>query len=1137
MKIQFSKITPYLANNKILLPLLILTIFAISEVSAYFIMKNRHDTQIKEYLYNLKTQWDKKYNSIIKSYKTAAEVKAQNIIADGQLKNILKLSNEKNETSKAHELLLEKFASSYSANTALSLRIFQIQNSSGDVLVRFQKPEAYGDNVMSFRKLFRDVHKNLTSAYGFELGRYFNAHRYVFPVIDSGKLLGSIEIGIDEQQIYSTLFDSFGVSAYLTLESGSKTSPRDTKELERLFNTKPAGLQEAIANKQNFCFFAAVDNENYAVCVEPYFDYSEKYIGYMVFYSKDKTIPIIKKELHYSFLFISIAITLWTILAYMLLRILRTKQQKDEALEANDLLSKQAREVEELNSELDASYEEALQINEILRVQTRKLEISEEKFRQMFENMKSGVAVYEAIDGGRDFVFKNINSSVERIEKIDKEEIINKRLTEIFPSVVEFGFLDALRSVFESGKSRNFPISFYKDNRISGWRENFIYKLSTGEIVVIYDDVTQSKQAEEAIKRAYENLRKAESIAKIGNWSLDLIANKLEWSDEIFNIFEIDKDRFGASYEAFLDGIHPDDREMVAKAYENSLQTKQNYEITHRLLMKDGRIKYVQEQCETYFDENGNPLRSIGAVQDITKLKQAETSLAQSEARLQSIIQNEPECVKIMDENAHLLYMNPAGLMMIEADSLDQVRGADVVGIIAPEYRTAYARLHKRGISGEPMQMQYEVLGLKGGRRWLETHAVPMQYGDKTVHLAVTRDIEERKKAERALKESEERLKLAVRSGGVGIWEWDIEGNVLIWDDAMFALYGAKREDFSGAYDAWVLRVHKDDIEYASQATQDELAGIKPYNIEFRVVHPDGTIHFLKANADTIRDENGKALRMIGTNWDITKEKEAESILKAFNAQLEQKVEEETEKRLEKERLLIQQSKMAMMGEMIGAIAHQWRQPLTSLAISVQDAEMAYRCNEVNEEYMHDFKTNSMNTIQKMSKTIDDFRDFFKPSKAKIKFLLEDSVNETLNIMLPQLKNRSIAINFDKTGKHEAYGYKNELEQVILICISNAKDALIDNNIIEPKINITIQSSADNKTILTIEDNGGGVPTEIMGRIFEPYFTTKEQGKGTGIGLYMAKEIIERQMHGKIEVENSEIGAKFMITLDAAEAN
>lgn len=140
-------------------------------------------------------------------------------------------------------------------------------------------------------------------------------------------------------------------------------------------------------------------------------------------------------------------------------------------------------------------------------------------------------------------------------------------------------------------------------------------------------DITKSKQAEDDLQTAYSNLKKAESIAKIGNWSLDLGSNKLTWSDEIFKIFEIDKNEFDASYDRFMHAIHPDDRDMVNQAYETSLQTQEAYEIVHSLLMDDGRIKYVKEQCETDFDEEGKPLVSIGTVQDITKEKLAEQAI------------------------------------------------------------------------------------------------------------------------------------------------------------------------------------------------------------------------------------------------------------------------------------------------------------------------------------------------------------------------------------------------------------------------------------------------------------------------------------------------------------------------------
>ncbi len=255
--------------------------------------------------------------------------------------------------------------------------------------------------------------------------------------------------------------------------------------------------------------------------------------------------------------------------------------------------------------------------------------------------------------------------------------------------------------------------------------------------------------------------------------------------------------------------------------------------------------------------------------------------------------------------------------------------------------------------------------------------------------------------------------------------------------------------------------------------------------------------------------------------------------LESLNSVLEERVDEQTRQILEGERLLVQQSKLAAMGEMIGAIAHQWRQPLNALGIMVQDVKMAYDYSELSESYIDTFESDAMSQIQFMSKTIDDFRNFFKPSKEKTAFAIHKVVGNAIHIIEAQVRAANIECTFGGDD-FECYGYPGEFSQVVLNLISNAKDAIIQKreNIGTPAMKgfITIHTSVDNDFgTITVKDNGCGIPHEIIDKIYEPYFTTKEQGKGTGIGLYMSKLIIENHIGGYLGVESDANGSVFTI--------
>jgi signal transduction histidine kinase len=227
----------------------------------------------------------------------------------------------------------------------------------------------------------------------------------------------------------------------------------------------------------------------------------------------------------------------------------------------------------------------------------------------------------------------------------------------------------------------------------------------------------------------------------------------------------------------------------------------------------------------------------------------------------------------------------------------------------------------------------------------------------------------------------------------------------------------------------------------------------------------------------------------------------------------------QNEKEQQKE-LLVHQSKLASMGEMIGNIAHQWRQPLTHLSYTVMNIQDAFKHKSLDEQYL-DKKVDEANSqIEFMSQTINDFKDFYALSKTKEKFSLKVETEHLLVLMEHSLEEHGIEVELVLNDDANIVNYKNEYKQVLLNLISNAKDVLVEREIVKPKISIVI-----NQKNVSISDNAGGILSQNLNKIFEPYFTTKENS--SGIGLYMSKMIVERNMGGKLTVRNVEDGAEF----------
>ena len=237
---------------------------------------------------------------------------------------------------------------------------------------------------------------------------------------------------------------------------------------------------------------------------------------------------------------------------------------------------------------------------------------------------------------------------------------------------------------------------------------------------------------------------------------------------------------------------------------------------------------------------------------------------------------------------------------------------------------------------------------------------------------------------------------------------------------------------------------------------------------------------------------------------------------------------------VQQKQFLIQQSKLAEMGDMVAAIAHQWNEPLVELSAEVQDIQTSFMLNELKQVQVNKFVKDSMVQIKYMSKTLSDFRNFLKPSTKKTLFGINKSLDEIFEIIGKQVFYSNIELSINYNMKNEnilLYGYENEFKQVLLNLINNAKNKIIKKNSSTPdKNNIIINISGDNDfNTIEIIDDAGAIPKEIIGLIFDPYFTTKKEG--TGIGLYMAKVIIEDKMNGKITARNDEEKAIFEIKI------
>lgn len=396
-----------------------------------------------------------------------------------------------------------------------------------------------------------------------------------------------------------------------------------------------------------------------------------------------------------------------------------------------------------------------------------------------------------------------------------------------------------------------------------------------------------------------------------------------------------------------------------------------------------------------------------------------------------------------------------------------------------------------------------------------------MAFGVAALHAE-----QERRLAAEVLRRERDFIGAVLNTAGTIIVVLDPHGHIVRFNRTAETLTGYRFEEVR-EQPFWEYFILTEEKEAVKRVFDDLSQGRVVARHENYWKMRDGSPRLFDWSNAVLLDDAGAINYIVSIGVDITERKRAEDALRELNASLEQRVREQTEENLLKERLLLQQSRHAAMGEMVSMIAHQWRQPLNSLAILLANIRDAYEFGELDTQGMREMHNLGNRLVQRMSKTIDDFRNFFQP-KSPSEFDVAREITDTAGLVEPSLRNNNIALEMRCEENVRALGSANELGQVVLNLIVNAKEACLEREIADPRVTVTL-TREDGRARITVEDNAGGINPEVAERVFDPYFTTKSMG--TGIGLYMARIIIERHMGGDIGFVNTDSGARFTLNI------
>ena len=632
------------------------------------------------------------------------------------------------------------------------------------------------------------------------------------------------------------------------------------------------------------------------------------------------------------------------------------------------------------------------------------------------------------------------------------------------------------------------------------------------------------REAEAELRRMHALLRDSQALAQVGGWELDLSAGTLFWTEETYRIHETSGAEYSPSLDTAIAFYAPASVPVIREAVRAAGEDGQGFNLELELITARKRRIWVQV--------TGRPIRGqgriakvMGAIQDITGRKRLE------DQKHKVIFEQSSHALCWSDPDGILMEVNAAFLAMLGYES-SEVVGTQVARFTHPDHLLEYLDLRSRMVQGTLDQVQTETRWLRkdGQGRWVNLTVRPVRdaQGHDQFHFGRVEDItvqrEAQQNVERLLQEKE--LFLASANAGILL----IIGRKLAWlSPKVEELLQYSAGELEGQ-DTRMLYPSLEAYEKQGEDTYPALARGETCETVRELVRKDGQSRWIHCNGKAI-DPADPAKGSLWVMTDVTARREAETALSELNRELEERVGAAVAGLRQKDQMLITQNRQAAMGEMIGNIAHQWRQPLNALSLVLINLGDAQRFGELTGEGLERSLAKGALLIEKMSSTINDFSYFFKQGKTMAGFSALDQIQGVVALVEAGFEAVNAAIRIEAAEDLTLYGFPNEYSQVLLNLLSNAKQAIQDSPGTPGLVRIGLVRE-DGMGVLTVGDNGPGIAEDLLDRIFEPYFSTR--ASGTGIGLYMSKQIIEESLGGRITARNFQGGAEFSVRVPLA---